>query len=134
MHPKRVGAGRVQALLDRLPCNDVIPRQSGEVAFETPWELRALALAIAAHDAGTYPWADFQQTLIGSVQDWHANSPDRRWQYYERWLDALADLLAERGVVSAAELDERTRVVLSTPREADHQHAHPEPIAVDPGS
>jgi hypothetical protein len=29
-------------------------------------------------------------------------------------------------------LDERTKSVLATPRNANHQHAHREPVAVDP--
>jgi hypothetical protein len=29
-------------------------------------------------------------------------------------------------------LDERTKSVLATPRNANHQHAHLEPVAVDP--
>jgi len=40
--------------------------------------------------------------------------------------------LAGNGLLSESMLDERTKSVLATPRNANHQHAHPEPVAVDP--
>ncbi len=35
------------------------------------------------------------------------------------------------GLLSESMLDERTKQVLATPRDASHQHAHREPVAVD---
>ena len=122
-------AGRVESLLSTL--SHEIPKECGEAAFEAPWELRALAMAVAAHDEGRFGWTDFQQALIRSIQDWEAAPGERAWQYYERWLVALESLLERQELLSAEELDERTRVVLNTPRDASHQHAHPEPVAVD---
>jgi len=36
------------------------------------------------------------------------------------------------GLLSESMLDERTKAVLATPRDASHQHARREPVAVDP--
>lgn len=125
---------QVETLLAALPHGDEIPRECGDVAFDAPWELRALALGVAAHDAGSYPWPDFQHALIESIKRWEAaGSAGNRWQYYERWLDALERLLADRGLLDTTELDERTQFVLTTPRDASHQHAHPDPVAIDHG-
>jgi nitrile hydratase accessory protein len=122
----------VDDLLAALPYEDRIPRECGDIAFDAPWELRVLALGVAMHNAGGYPWQDFQRTLIDSVKRWEtACSPEQPWQYYERWLDTLERLLAERGIVGTAELDERTQTVLDTPVDKSHQHAHLDPIAIE---
>lgn len=54
------------------------------------------------------------------------------WSYYEHWLTALETVLAGSGLLSESMLDERTKEVLATPRDAGHQYAHREPVAVDP--
>ena len=36
------------------------------------------------------------------------------------------------GLLSEADLDERTRSVLATPRTANHHEAHRDPVAIDP--
>jgi hypothetical protein len=41
-------------------------------------------------------------------------------------------VLAGNGLLSEANLDERTRSVLATPRNANHHEAHREPVAIDP--
>ena len=56
------------------------------------------------------------------------------WSYYEHWLTALETVLAGSGLLSEADLDERTRAVLATPRNANHHEAHREPVAIDPAT
>lgn len=46
----RATAAQVEKLLADLR---YIPRERGEVTFRAPWELRTLALGVAAHDAGS---------------------------------------------------------------------------------
>ena len=41
---------------------------------------------------------------------------------------------AVRGLLSEADLDDRTRAVLATPKTANHHEAHREPVAVDPAT
>jgi nitrile hydratase accessory protein len=121
---------RVEQLLLELPHQDRI-RPDDEVAFETAWEIRAFALALAAHQSGQYDWPRFQQALIAAIRSWEDAGTGEEWRYYDRWLEALETLLAETGVLDPAELDERTRAVLTTPRNAHHQRARREPVAVD---
>ena len=45
---------------------------------------------------------------------------------------SLETVLAGSGLLSESMLDERTKEVLATPRDASHQHAHREPVTVDP--
>jgi nitrile hydratase accessory protein len=118
---------RVEQLLAELPGD------RDQLCFEHPWELRAFALAVAAHHNGYYDWSEFQLALIGAIRRWEdgadATAP---WHYYERWLEALETVLSGTGVLAGTELDDRTDAVMSTPRDADHQHAHREPVKVDP--
>lgn len=41
-------------------------------------------------------------------------------------------MLAGSGLLPEAHLDDRTKAVLATPRNANHHEAHREPVAVDP--
>ena len=111
------------------------PRGDGEQAFREPWELRAFALAVAAYHSGQYEWSEFQLSLISSIRRWEADGAHEGrepWSYYEHWLTALETVLAGSGLLSEANLDERTKAVLATPRTTNHHEAHREPVAVDP--
>ena len=130
---REAGRRRVEHLLLELPHQEAIRPENGEVAFATAWEIRAFALALAAHQSGQYDWSQFQQALIAAIRTWEDTGTEEQWRYYDRWLEALETLLAERGVLDESELDERTRTVLTTPRDMHHQRAKREPVAVDPG-
>lgn len=122
---------RVEALIAETPGG---PHEDGQ-SFREPWELRAFALAVAAYHAGQYEWSEFQLSLIASIRRWEADGVhegDEPWSYYEHWLTALETVLAGNGLLSEANLDERTRSVLATPRNANHHEAHREPVAIDP--
>jgi nitrile hydratase accessory protein len=62
-------------------------------------------MAVALNEAACYPWEEFRRRLIGQIAAADARGEDG---YYERWLAAFEQLLAERGILSAEELDERT--------------------------
>ena len=125
------GRARVEHLLLGLPHQEAIRPANGEVAFETAWEIRAFALAVAAHEDGRYDWTEFQEALVTSINRWEESGQQTPWRYYDRWLEAFEEVLGRTGVVTPAEVDERTAVVLTTPRDADHQRAHREPVAID---
>lgn len=120
---------RVERLLGELP-------RDGEeqLSFTQPWELRAFAVAVAAHQNGLYDWSEFQLALIGAIRQWEdsAGTRDDPFRYYDRWVEALETVLSGTGVLDGSELDQRARVVLATPRNADHHHARRDPVAVDP--
>ena len=100
--------------------------------FDEPWEVRAFAMAVAAYQAGQYEWSEFQLSLIDSIKKWEAGDGSEPWSYYAHWLEALETVLAGNGALSDAVLDDATRKVLSTPKNANHHEAHREPVAVDP--
>jgi nitrile hydratase accessory protein len=101
------------------------PRANGELVFRAPWESRAFGVAIALHDAGAIDYEDFRSRLIGEISAHADADADDGSDYYERWLDALQQLLVERGIVSTAELDARS-VEIAHAWDHDHAHAHDE--------
>lgn len=123
--------GRVEELLPGLPHQEAIRPDGGQVSFDAAWELRVFALAVAAHRGGRFDWPAFQQALVAAIARWERSDGGTSWRYYDRWLEALEDVLAEKGALDVAELDERTHAVLTTPRDASHQRARREPVAVD---
>jgi nitrile hydratase accessory protein len=105
---------------------------AGDEPFENPWELRAFAIAVATHQNGHYEWNEFQDWLIRSIRDWENHNNGQPWSYYAHWLAALESVLASKGAISQDSLDERMSVVLSTPRDAHHQRARRDPVAISP--
>jgi len=132
LHTLPVGARRqvVEQLVCGLPGG-----RPGELSFEQPWEIRAFALAVAAHKAGEYGWPAFQGALIDSIKEWETQNPgltDPSWSYYEHWVTALETVLGEAGVIESSTVEVRTQEVLATPANRNHHEAHLEPIAIDP--
>ena len=96
-------AGDVRRMVQALVCD--MPGGGGdERMFSAPWELRAFALAVAAFHSGQFQWAEFQQQLIASIQEWESGDRSDAWSYYERWLDALENVLADKGSLTGEAL------------------------------
>jgi len=86
-----------------------LPRTSGELIFQAPWEGEAFALAVALCERGTYPWSDFQGHLIAAIAtaDGRQLPPETQPTYYEHWLTALEALLIEKRILSKARIDRK---------------------------
>jgi nitrile hydratase accessory protein len=83
-----------------------VPRKNGELVFEEPWEGRVFGMAVALHDHRLYVWEEFQHQLIAQIAQAEARGEDSR--YYERWLASFERLLADKGLVTPEELEDRT--------------------------
>jgi len=114
--------GVAQVTLDKHPINPstqrriadmegttALPRQSGELVFQDPWEGEAFAMAVALCEREEYPWSDFQQKLITQIAaaDQPDISPETRPTYYECWLAALEALLVEKKILAKKKIDNR---------------------------
>lgn len=120
--------------VEELVC-DLPGGRPGELAFDAPWQIRAFALAIGAHKAGQYDWAQFQRALVASIKDWEAeveDVSDSSWSYYEHWVDALERVLDGQGTVASDALAARTQEILATPANRNHHEPHLEPVAIAP--
>jgi nitrile hydratase accessory protein len=123
---------QVEQLLGQLPHQEAIRPDGAQVAFDTAWQIRVFALAVAAHQAGQYSWQEFQQALIAAIASWEQARTGEPWRYYDRWLDALEAVLVRTDALTPAQVGERTRIVLATPRDMSHQRARREPVTVAP--
>ena len=86
---------------------DSPPRLDGKLLFTNRWERDVFGLALSLSKAGCFEWEAFRQCLIASIARWEAldcaNQP--RWDYYERFLEALLSVIESSGMLSAAELE-----------------------------
>lgn len=82
-----------------------LPRVNGELAFDAPWQARAFGIAVALNECGVYDWGEFHRRLAAAIAaDGVGDAAD---EYYDRWLDALERLLAERGILTPDEIEAR---------------------------
>jgi nitrile hydratase accessory protein len=128
--------GQARRDLEDLVCG--IPGgDPDQMGFEHPWEIRAFAMAVAAHQHLGFDWAEFQKSLIASIQEWettHADTGQVPWSYYQHWVMALEAVLSNASLLSRADLDAQTHDVLAVPANRNHHEAHTEPVAIDPAS
>jgi nitrile hydratase accessory protein len=83
--------------------------------FERPWESRAFGMARALAERGALDYERFRTALVEEI---HGGA---QRDYYEHWQAALERVLAEQGVVDAAELDARAEAHESA-RRSSHRH------------
>lgn len=97
-----------------------LPRDEDGPVFREPWEAQAFAMTLWLHEQGHFTWPEWAERLsaeITAAQD--DGDPDRGDTYYLHWLKALEGLVAEKGLLSAADLSDRkaawSRAAQATP-------------------
>lgn len=88
---------------------DVLPRRSGELTFEAPWEWRGFGMAIALCDQGLVPFDDLRWRVVSAISTWERANRGREetFRFSERWVLALQKLLIDRGILTKEEIDRR---------------------------
>ena len=86
-----------------------IPRRNGEPVFNEPWESRTFGMAVALCESGMFKWDEFRDRLIAEITASDARGDHT--SYYERFLGALAQLLAVKGLCPANEIELRMMAV-----------------------
>ncbi|MBM4205134.1 MAG: nitrile hydratase accessory protein [Gammaproteobacteria bacterium] len=99
------------------------PLLNGELDFEAPWQGRVSVIASALSDAGCFPWADFQSSLIRTIAA-HEAKTDQPYRYYDHFLEALLSLLAQKQIVGEGELQSLAEMLKQLPPGRDHAHDH----------
>ncbi len=86
-----------------------LPRQSGELIFQDPWEGCVFAMAVALCEQGLSPWSEFHDRLITEIAAAERPElpPESRPSYYECWLAAFEALLIAKGMLTKAKIDTR---------------------------
>ena len=84
-----------------------LPRIDGKLLFTNRWERDVFGLALSLSKAGCFEWEAFRQCLIASIARWEALgcAHQPRWDYYERFLEALVSVLETSGTLCRAELE-----------------------------
>lgn len=116
---------KVERLIAYMEGPAALPRKSGELVFNTPWESRAFGMATALYEQGLYQhWDEFRHRLMDEIADWESRNREspEKWNYYERWLAALERLLVEKGILSKEAIDVRTAEFASGARDERHSH------------
>jgi nitrile hydratase accessory protein len=113
----------VERVVSELPGAGAIPRKEGDLAFEAPWQIRALALAVAAHNQGRFPWPEFQQRLIAAISEWEHTPAGQRddWEYYRHWVRALEELVIDQQLADVGEIERKT---VECVKAGEHRRAH----------
>jgi nitrile hydratase accessory protein len=86
---------------DELP----LPPPSSEQVFAAPWQAQLFAMTVTLHERGLFTWREWAQALGRHVSD---DMPDGSG-YYERWADALAEMLWTHGVATEEDIAQKTR-------------------------
>ena len=106
-----------------------IPHDAAGPVFREPWEAQAFAMTLALHERGLFTWKEWAGALAVEItRAQAAGDPDTGETYYQHWLAALEQLVAQKGVA--------TREALARYRDAwDHaceRTPHGKPIELKP--
>ncbi len=88
-----------------------LPRRSGELQFQDPWEGIAFTLAVALCEQRHYAWSEFQERLIAEIASADRQQPETRPTYYESWLAALEKLLDAKDILAQTTINSRVRQI-----------------------
>lgn len=72
-----------------------------EPVFSEPWQAQAFAMTVSLHEKGAFTWNEWAGALSEQVH----GGTDR--DYYNHWLAALENLVAEKNITSPGEIDIR---------------------------
>jgi nitrile hydratase accessory protein len=89
--------------------------------FRAPWEAQAFAMAVKLHEAGHFTWREWAARLateIAAARD--RGEDDDGTRYYHYWLATLEKLVAEKGLVSGAELAYRSEEWVEAAKSTPH--------------
>lgn len=87
-----------------------VEREGNEPAFHAPWEAAVYAIMRASLGTGQYNLDEFRHGVERMDPAHYLRSG-----YYEHWLDGIARVLVEKGVVSSDELAARTAFFTERP-------------------
>ncbi len=94
--------------VDLSPLGPIPRGPDGEPVFAAPWQAQAFAMTLALHARGLFTWKEWAAALATEIKRAQgAGDPDDGSTYYRHWLAALERLVADKGVTTPADLDDR---------------------------
>jgi nitrile hydratase accessory protein len=100
------GDSAIERVIADMTGAAAMPRKNGELVFAEPWQSRAFGMAVALSEGGAFTWEEFRQALIAQIAV--AERAPGPFEYYDVWLATFERLLADKGIVAPAELEECT--------------------------
>ena len=91
--------------------NAALPRKSGELQFQDPWEGEAFAMAVALCEQHLYEWSEFQERLIAEIASADQPASATGPTYYESWLTAFEKLLDAKSILAQTSINRRVRQI-----------------------
>lgn len=82
-----------------------LPPAGDEQAFAAPWQAQVFAMTVLLHERGVFTWPEWAQVLGRHVSDGRDDGTD----YYERWADALVEVLGTQGIATEVEIEQAAR-------------------------
>lgn len=82
-----------------------LPPRGDEQVFGAPWQAQVFAMTVTLHERGVFAWPEWADVLGRHVAHGATDGSD----YYERWADALQEVLQARGIATAADVDRVTQ-------------------------
>jgi nitrile hydratase subunit beta len=101
-----------------------VEREANEPVFHADWEKRVYAINRAVRMRGLANIDEFRHAVERMNPAHYLAS-----SYYEHWLDSVARLLDEKGIVPAAEVEARMAALRANPDTPRPEHHDPELIA-----
>ncbi len=100
--------------------------RSVDAEFTEPWQAEALALSIALQEAGHVTPTEWSDALSGEIKKAGASDPADAAAYYHHVVAVLERLVADKGLLGSAVLDQRRRDW----EEAFRRTPHGEPVVL----
>lgn len=106
-----------------------LPRDADGPVFAAPWQAQAFAMTLALHQRGLFSWVEWAEALTRQIKVAQAaGDADLGDSYYQHWLAALEQLVADKGLSSGAELSRYQQAW----DHAAERTPHGRPIALQP--
>ena len=107
----------------------LLPADENGPVFAEPWQAQAFAMAVHLHARGAFEWTEWAEAMSAAIRRAQAaGDADLGDTYYLHWLDALEQLVRDKGLASED--------ILAGLREAWAEAAahtpHGEPIELPP--
>jgi len=107
----------------------LLPADEDGPVFAEPWQAQAFAMAVHLHARGAFEWTEWAQALSAAIRRAQAaGDADLGDTYYLHWLDALEQLVRDKGLGSESAL----AGLREAWAEAAARTPHGQPIEINP--
>jgi nitrile hydratase accessory protein len=97
-----------------------MPTEAQELVFNAPWEAKAFAIVNQLTTLEHCTWPEWTQYLSSAIAATEHAAPDAV-PYYEQWVMACEQLLADKGLLDAQAIDQKMQELVAE-KEAEHHH------------